>query len=230
LEHLGTEVLPEIVADLLAEAGTGIIHGEKDPEDGEIGVQATFPDFFGEVEDFSHALQCEVFALNRDEDFFRGDEGAGHEEPDAGWAVEQDEIERGIVFEGGKSLANPEEGVFQAGQFDFGPGEIQFGCEDLEVGLAGGLKHFRGAGLAQKDRVEAFAGNAFQPETAGGVGLGIEVNQKDTATGLRRPGGKVDGGGRLTDAALLVHHSDNAHKTGNDGRGRVVERFRTGEP
>jgi len=230
LEHLGTEVLAEILADLLAEAGAGIIHGEKDPEDGEFGVQAAFPDFFDQVEDFSHPLQCEVLALDRDEDFFGGDEGAGHEEPDAGGTVEQDKVERGIVFERGESLADTEEGVFQTGQFDLGPGEIQFGREDLEVGLAGGLQHFRGAGLSQQDRIEASAGNAFQAETAGGVGLGIEVNQKDAATGLSRPGGQVDGGGRLADATFLVHHGHDAHRTGNDGRGRVVERFRTGEP
>ena len=230
LEHLGTEVLAEILADLLAEAGAGIIHGEKDPKDGEFGVQAAFTDFFDQVEDFTHALQGEVLALDRDEDFFGGDEGAGHEEPDAGGTVEQDEVEGGIVFEWGKSLADTEEGFFQAGQFDLGPGEIQFGREDLEVGQTGGLKHFHGTGLSQKNRIEAPAGNAFQAETAGGVGLGIEVDQKDTATGLGRPGGKVDGGGRLADAAFLVHHSHDAHRTGNDGRGRVVERFRTGEP
>ena len=101
-------MLPEIVTHLLAEAGAGIVHGEEDAEDGEVGIQATFLDFFDEVEDFADSLEGEVLTLDGDENFFRGDEGAGHEQADAGRAVEQDEIEGGIVFEGSEGLADAE--------------------------------------------------------------------------------------------------------------------------
>ncbi len=225
LEYLGAEVLAEVFANLLAEAGAGVVHGEENPQNGEIRIQATFADFLDEVEDFANPFEGEILTLHGDEDTFGRHERTGHEETDAGRAVEDDEIEGGVVLEGGEGLTDAEQGVLQGGQFDLRPGQVEFRGQHLQVGLAGGLKHFRGAGLAKEHGIEAFAGNGFQPESAGGVGLGIEVDQEDTATGLRCAGGEMNGGGRLADAPFLVHHGHNAHRTGNDGGGGVVESF-----
>ena len=43
------------------------------------------------------------------------------------------------------------------------------------------------------------------------MGLGIEINQANASTGSGQPGRQVDGGGRLADAPLLVHHRDRPH-------------------
>ena len=223
LEHLRAEVLAEVIADLLAEAGAGIVHGKEYAQNGEVGIQAAFADFFNEVENFADPLQGKVFALDRDEDAFGGHEGAGHEEADAGRAIEDDEIKGGVVFQGGEGLADAEEGVLKGSQFDLGPGQIQFRGQHLKAGLACRLKHFHRAGLAEENGVEALAGDGFEAESAGGVGLGVEVDQEDAVPSLRRAGGKMNGGGRLADATFLVHHGHDAHRTGNDGGGRVVE-------
>ena len=46
--------------------------------------------------DFGEALEGEVFALERDEEFVGGGEGVGHEDAERGRAIEQDEVERRI--------------------------------------------------------------------------------------------------------------------------------------
>src|SRR4051812_19815665 len=43
------------------------------------------------------------------------------------------------------------------------------------------------------------------------MGLGVQVDEADAFARLRERGPKVDGGGRLPDAAFLVHQSDGPH-------------------
>ena len=128
--------------------------------------------------------------------------------------------------EGFEGLADAEEGIFQAGELDFRPGEIQFRGEDLEVGLPGGLQEIESPGLAEKHGVEAFSRDMLQAETAGGVGLGIQVDEEDSPPGFSGPGGQVDGGGGLAHASFLIHYGYDAHRKGKRRKGWVVEPIR----
>ena len=123
-------------------------------------------------------------------------------------------------------LADTEEGVFQAGEFDFRAGEIQFGSEDLEIGMPGSLKQVEGPGLSEEYGVQTFARNMFQAQAAGGVGLGIEVDQEDPLTGFGRSGSQMDGGGGFAHPPLLIYDGHNAHKEGKRRGGWVVETIR----
>jgi hypothetical protein len=48
--------------------------------------------------------------------------------------------------------------------------------------MARGLEHIDRAGLAEEYRVEALADGVFETQSAGGIGLGVKVNEKDSAT------------------------------------------------
>lgn len=199
---------------MLAEAGAGVVHGEDDAENGEIWILTTLFNALHQIENFTNPFQSEVFALDGDENFFGGDEGAGHEQADAGRAVENDEIEGGIEAEGIEGLANVEEGVVHACEIHFGPGEVEFGGKNLEVRVAGGLEQVEGAGLPQEDGVETFSGHVLQAQAAGGVGLRIEINEEDATAREGGAGGEVDGGGGFPDASLLIDNGNDAHNQG----------------
>ena len=49
-----------------------------------------------------------------------------------------------------------------------------------------------------------------EAETAGGVGLGIEVDEDDRTTRLGHRRAEVDGRGGLADPSLLAHDSDDS--------------------
>ena len=188
-EDLFSEVGAEILTDLLAEAGAGVVHGENNSENREGGVEFSLFNPFDQAENLAHSFQGKVLALDGDENLVGGDKGAGHEETDAGGAIEDDEIEGGLVAEGCEGVADTEKGVLDSGEFHFCSRQIHFGGKDLEVFLARRLEHVDGAGIPDEDGVEAFTGDDFEPKAAGGVGLGVEIDEEDAPTGLGRAGG-----------------------------------------
>ena len=214
LHDLFSEVRAEIFADLLAESGAGVVHGQKNAEDGEGGVEAALLDSFDQVENFSDSFEGEIFALHGYKDLFGRDECTGHQESDAGWAVENHEVKGRVMAEGVERFPDTEKWVGETRELDFRAGEVEFRSQDLEVGLPGGLEHVDGAGLTQENRIKTFAGDEFQPESACGVGLGVEVDEKNPATCFSCTGGKVDGCGGLTHASFLVYDGNNAHTKG----------------
>ena len=188
-EDLFSEVGAEILTDLLAEAGAGVVHGEDNSEDGEAGVEFSLLNPFDQIENLAHSFQGKVLALDGDENLVGGDKGAGHEETNAGGAIEDDEIESGLVAEGCEGVADTEKGVLDSGEFHFCSRQIHLGGEDLEVLLAGRLEHVDGTGIPDEDGVETFTRDDFEPKAAGGVGLGVEIDEEDAPTGLGRAGG-----------------------------------------
>jgi len=62
--------------------------------------------------------------------------------------------------------------------------------------------------LAQKDPISAGAFDFLDADTAGGIGLGIEVKEQDAAAQGGNTGGEIDGSRRFADAAFLVRYRD----------------------
>ena len=52
----------------------------------------------------------------------------------------------------------------------------------MEIFLAGRLEHVDGTGIPDKDGVETFTRDDFEPKAAGGVGLGVEIDEENAAT------------------------------------------------
>ena len=101
----------KVIADVLAEAGTSVVHGEDNAHDGEVRILASLFDSLHQVENFTNPLQSEVFALDGYENLFCSDEGAGHEQANAGRAVEDDQIKGGIEAKGSEGFTNVGEGI-----------------------------------------------------------------------------------------------------------------------
>ncbi len=188
-EDLFSKMGAEILTDLLAEAGPGVVHRQNNSENREGGIVISLFDSLDQAENLSHAFEGKVLALDRNEDFVGGDESTGHEEPDAGWAIEDDEIKSGIVAEGCEGIADAKKGVLDSGEFHFCSRQIHLRGEDLEVLLAGRLEHVNGAGIPDKDGVEAFTRDDFEPKAAGSVGLGVEIDEENAAPCLGGAGG-----------------------------------------
>jgi len=210
-------VASEIFADLLTESSPGVVHGQNNAENGEGGVESALFNPLDQIEDLSDSFESEVFALDGHENLFCSDEGAGHEEANAGRAVEDDEIKSGIESKGIEGFADSEQWVFQSGQLDFRTRKIQFRGENLQVGVAGRLQHVGSLGLPKKDGVEAFSGSMLESETAGGIGLGIEVDEENATACLGRPCSQMNGGGSLSHPPFLIHNGNYAHTQGKRG-------------
>ena len=133
---LFSQVAPEVLADLLTEAGPGVVHGQNNAEDGEGWVEASLFDSLDQIKDFSNPFESEVFALDGYENLFCSDEGAGHEKADAGRAVEDDEVECGIQPQGVEGLADVDERVFHPCEIHLRPRKVELGSENLQVGVA----------------------------------------------------------------------------------------------
>ena len=101
----------KVIADVLAKASTSVVHGEDNAHDGEIWILTTLFDSLNQVENFTNPFQSEVFALDGYENLFCSDEGAGHEQADAGRAVEDDQIKGGIEPKGIEGFADVGEGI-----------------------------------------------------------------------------------------------------------------------
>jgi hypothetical protein len=181
-KDLFSEMGAEILTDLLAEAGAGVVHRQNNSENCEGGIVISLFDSLDQAENLSHSLEGKVLALHRNEDFVGGNESTGHEEPHAGWAIEDDEIESGIVAEGCEGIADTEKGVLDSGELHFCSRQIHLGGEDLEVFLAGRLEHVDGTGIPDKDGVKTFTRDDFEPKAAGSVGLGVEIDEENAAT------------------------------------------------
>ncbi len=225
MKNLIAQVTTQILTDVLTEAGARIVHGQNDAENGQIWILASLLDSLHEVENFSNSLQSEVLTLDGDENLFCSHEGAGHEQANAGGAVEDDQIEGGIQTQGIESGTDVAKRVVHSGEIHFGPGEVEFGSENLKVGVTGRLQHIEGTGLAEENGVEAFAGHVLQAEATGGIGLGIKIDEEDPATCFGRSRGEVNGGGGLADPALLINDSHDAHTQGKRRSGELSSGF-----
>ena len=181
-EDLWTQMSAKIFTDLLAEAGAGVVHGENNSEHGEGGVKFSLFNPFDQTENLAHPFEGKVLALDGDKNLVGGDESTGHEKTDAGGAIEDDEIKGGIVPEGCEGIADTEQRVFHSSELHFCPRQIHLRGKNLKVFLARRLEHVEGAGIPDEDGVETFTRDDFEPKAAGGVGLGVEIDEENTAT------------------------------------------------
>ena len=186
-------------------------HGHEHAADGEVGIRAAVADLLDDLGDFAEAFEGEIFALERNEEFVGGGEGVRHQDAERGRAIEEDEIERGVVAERLERGAEPGEVILGAGDFDFRPGEFEIAGNEPEVRPAGGDDFFRDRALANEGSVNGLALERRKAEAAGGIGLGIEVDEQDARAAVGEAGGEIDRGRGLTHAAFLVGDRDDFH-------------------
>ena len=72
-EDLFSEMGAEILTDLLAEAGAGVVHRQNDSENCKGGILIPLFDSFDQAKNLSHSFEGKVLALDRNKDFVGGD-------------------------------------------------------------------------------------------------------------------------------------------------------------
>ena len=210
-------------------------HGHEHATDGEVGVCATVADLLDDVGDFAQPFEGEIFALERDEEFVRGGKGVGHQDAERGRAIEEDEVERGVVAEGLERGAEAGEVLGGAGDFDLGTGEVEVAGDEPQVLPAGGDDFFRERAVAGEGAVNGQSLRRRKAEGAGGVGLRIKVDEEDARAAGGEAGREIDGGRGFAHAAFLIGDRDDFHRgadcseercfdeKGNAGRVGVIE-------
>src|SRR5476649_401278 len=98
--------------------------------------------------------------------------------------------------------------VFHPRDFQVGGAQVHFAWNDFEPLVGRRFYFFKQAALAEQDAIRARALGFFQADAAGRVCLRVEVKKQNTLAEGGKAGGKVDGGGRFPDSALLVGDGD----------------------
>ena len=108
--------------------------------------------------------------------------------------------------------------LLERNQFDVGAEQIFVRRDHAEVVERGGRGGSFGGDFAHDDLVGAGAvGVAEKAESAGGVGLGVAIDQQRAYALMSERGRQVDGGGGFADSALLVGDCDDARHSSCQG-------------
>ena len=169
-----------------------------------------------------NALQRIIFALNRDEDAVRRAQCVDGQQPQGRRAVDEDEIE---------ILLNGLHGGFQAVFTLLDLDEFEFRVRQPNVAARNGqvlelrlFHHVREFHAPHDDFIDALVID-FHAQAGCRVALRVEVNHQHTLSHCPQQSGKVDGGGRFADAALLVdYRNDLRHVLTSSGRLRALFR------
>jgi hypothetical protein len=212
------EIALDVFGDLLGKFVAGVDHCEDDFGDLDVGVDAFADDLdgFGEL---GEAFEGIEFALQGDDDAIAGCEDVDGEDSETWGGINQDKVVVG--FDGGNGVAEDHffaDGIEEDG---FGAGEIEGSGDDFEAGdlggddsLGDGVLGFFGVVDDGLEDIEegGFDGVFFDPETGGGVALGVGVDEEDALIFEGKGSGEVDGGGGFADASFLIDDAEDGHR------------------
>jgi len=198
-----------LLLDLGGETGAAVEHREEHAADGEVRVEAK-PNQLDRLHELGEPLERVVLRLHRHENTVGGGERVHRQRPERGRTVEEDEVV--LVGPRRERLGEVALVVVATGELDDRARELGLCRNEVEVLERGVLDE-----LGERSAVEEVVARRSvraHPEPGRRVGLRVEVDDERTLAGLRKAGGKIDGGRRLTDAALLVRESvDPGHPT-----------------
>src|SRR5262249_8992693 len=95
-----------------------------------------------------------------------------------------------------------------AGQFNIQAAEIHFAGDNFQSLKQGAAHLFQERPFTQQHTVSAGPSRFFEPQTAGGVGLGIEIEEQHSPSDGGDAGREIDRCGCLADATLLIGNSN----------------------
>lgn len=200
--------------DLAGVLGCFFVGAEDDARDAESFVDSR-GDHGDGLEEFAEALEGEEVCLHGDDDFAGGGECVEGEQAEGGRAIDEDEFV--ALLDGIERGAEPFVSRWRIGEFGLAGRKVGDGGEEVEGGscvvcgvVCGLWSQEEGiGGVLERVGVDA--------EVERGVCLWIEVDEEGGSISPGECGGKVDGGGRLSDSSLLVHECDNT----SDGVWRI---------
>ena len=95
VEHHLAEAGADVVGDLGGEVVAPVVHGERDAEDRELGIEAG-ADPLDRLEQLAEPFQREEFGLQRHQDRIGGDQGVDREQAERGRAIDQADVPAGV--------------------------------------------------------------------------------------------------------------------------------------
>jgi len=128
-------------------------------------------------------------------------------------AIDQHEVI--VRIGGGQGLLQPALAALLVDQLDLRAGQLAVGAQHVVAAqLGAGACLGDGGGLDQHVVDRGRQGALVHPRPHGRIALRVEVDQQHPLADLGQPGGEVDGGGRLADAAFLVGNAEDLGHAG----------------
>ena len=117
LENQLAQAIAHIVGNLIGQSVAAIEHGQDDPDDAEVGIEALL-DPFDRLEELAEPLEREEFALQRDEEGIGRTERVERQQSQRGWAVDETHIVSLRI----QRLPQARGAIIDRNQFDLGSG------------------------------------------------------------------------------------------------------------
>lgn len=219
LENDVPEVLPDFAGDLVRKIGPAVEHRHDDAEQLERGVHAGIAQLVEQPRDHRDPFERVVFALERNHEAVGGGERVQGQYAERGRTIQNDDVKASAVHDRLERLLDAMEMVLRAGEFEVGAAEIHFARDDFEPFVGGLLDLVEQRAFAQQRAVATGSFDFLQTQPAGGIGLRIEVEEKDAFAGSGEAGGEVDGSGGFSHAAFLIGDSYDTGRHVRDLRG-----------
>src|SRR6185369_11517908 len=105
-------------------------------------------------------------------------------------------------------ITQPQQMVFEARHLDFRAAHIDFAGDDVEPLVSRALNFVEQRPFTEQSAVSARAFDFVDAQSAGGVGLWVEVDEQHAFPNGSEAGGEVHRGGGLAHTALLVGDGD----------------------
>ncbi len=102
----------------------------------------------------------------------------------------------------------------RSSHFHLGPRQLQVSRDQKEIVPAGGENFVGQRFVAKKRAVDTLAFHRRHSQSAGCVGLRVEINEQDALASGRQTGGKIDGCRCFSNSAFLVRDCDYFHGRG----------------
>ena len=166
------------------------------------------PDQLDRLHELRETLERVVLRLHRHEDAVGRGERVHGERPERRRAVEEDEVV--LLAARRERLGEVALAVVAARELDDRAGKVGLRRDEVEVLERRVLDELGERGAVEE--VVARRPVRAHPEPGRRIRLRVEVDDERALAGLGEAGGEIDGGRRLTDAALLVREGvDAAH-------------------
>jgi hypothetical protein len=202
------EVGADIPHDGGADIGTDVEHGHEKSTHGEGRVGSGLTDLFHDADQLAEPLEGVVFALDRDEDLVGGAQGIGHQDAERWGTIQNDELEAARVAHWFQHTAELTQVSLHPCHLDLCAGKVEVGRNAGQIRKTRLLDEILHRGLADHCGIKATPLTCLEAQGAGGIPLGIQIEQEDGMARLRDGRGEVDRGCRFSDATLLVRDGD----------------------
>src|SRR5512140_578469 len=207
VEDFGAEIFTGVGDDLAREVKAGVVHGEQDALDGQVGINGLL-DSVDRIEELRQSLESVVLALDRDENGVGCGEHVDGEEAQRWRAV--DEYVVVAIDNGREGIVHGELSMIAVDQLDLCAGEVWCGGRYVQVSELDGAKDdlferkLTDEGVVDR-AAEVFA---FQANAAGRVPLRVSINEQCSLLGYCQACCEVYRCRRLAAPALLICDRD----------------------